>query len=88
MVVRQWIERALCRGRSDVDWDGDRVLEQHRSICLRCSVYDDCLSTALSHGRELDVGIWAATAPRDRHVMRQTGRVWRQTAIEYRDSYV
>lgn len=88
MVVRSWIDQAACRGRSDVNWDSDLLLEQHREICSRCPVSEDCLTTALSHRLELDVGIWAATTPRDRRALRQTGRVWKQTAIAYGDSRV
>jgi WhiB family transcriptional regulator, redox-sensing transcriptional regulator len=52
--------------RTDTD-DTDRAI----AICQGCPVRQPCLTEALHHPDEVDVGIWGATTPEDRRTLRR-----------------
>jgi hypothetical protein len=52
-----WLQRAACRRRPDLDWfDLDCNLEPCLQVCVTCTVADDCLDYAIEYNcRE---GMW------------------------------
>jgi WhiB family transcriptional regulator, redox-sensing transcriptional regulator len=74
-----WQTAAACAGtdprlftdpRADTD-DTDRAI----AICRRCRVRQHCLTEALHHPDDYDVGIWGATTVEDRLTLRRRQRV-------------
>ena len=54
---REWMDRAACRDRADLDWfDLDCTLQAAVNVCLACTVADDCYEYARKH--KLDEGVW------------------------------
>jgi WhiB family transcriptional regulator, redox-sensing transcriptional regulator len=71
----RWQSAAACTGtdprlftdpRADTD-DTHRAI----AICRRCPVRRPCLTEALHHPADYDVGIWGATTVEDRHALRR-----------------
>ena len=53
----EWIERAACRQRPDLDWfDLDCGLEPAHMVCVQCPVADECLEYAIRH--DCRDGLW------------------------------
>lgn len=71
MSTSDWRDSALC-AQTDPEaffpGKGESV-RPAKSVCARCTVQDDCLTTALTHGDDL-TGIWAGTTQRDRRHIR------------------
>ena len=56
-VGTDWMERAACVGRLDIDYfDIDCSLQAALETCAVCPVGDICLQYAIEH--KLDEGIW------------------------------
>ena len=67
-----WMTRAACRGRTDIEWLSDFVPAAAAALCVACPVMDDCLNYALTnHESKCDVGVWGGTSPQQRYDIRQ-----------------
>jgi WhiB family redox-sensing transcriptional regulator len=80
VVTQEWLDRAACRGRTDVDFDGPMAWPDALAICGRCPVRIECLRWALDRHPDHDYGILAGTTAADRHLIRhgrlEARQVW------------
>lgn len=73
--MTSWRKEAACLGMPldlffpKQKWDAENVPNAIRQICNACPVAMDCLEYALS--LDTNVGIWAATTPRQREAIRK-----------------
>ena len=76
MAGTDWMSRAACSGRDDLDWfDLDCGLKEALAVCHACPVMTDCLNYAIKH--DLDDGVWGGVYGYRLRKMR-TQRVGRQ----------
>ena len=61
-----WRNRASCKGRGDVDWDGFGPVQV--LICSGCPVRTDCLHAGLQEPES--AGTWGMTSEAQRHRLR------------------
>ena len=80
-----WKQKAACRGRGDVDWDGFGPVQV--LICAGCPVRAECLHSGL-----LEVespGTWGMTSEAQRNRIRNgkaaVGEIWEQNETEARE---
>ena len=75
----EWVHRAKCR---DVDPElffpvgttgpAAAQIEAAKSVCVSCSVRDECLEWALVTGQ--DAGVWGGTSEEERRSIRRARR--------------
>ena len=88
MVGHDWIERAACRGRTDVDFDGPMAWPEAIDLCGGCPVRVECLRWALDRHPDHDYGILAGTTAHDRVLIRDgrltAATIWAEQGFPYR----
>lgn len=88
-MMADWIERAACRGRTDVDFDGPMAWPDALELCGRCPVRGECLGWALDRHRDHDYGILGGTTAFERDLIRRgkldVRRIWREQGFPYRE---
>ena len=79
-----WKNRAACRGRGDVDWDGFGPVQV--LICSGCPVRAECLHEGLQEVES--PGTWGMTSEAQRNRIRNgkaaVGEIWQQNETEAR----
>jgi hypothetical protein len=84
MTDRAWVEQAACRGESSrpfTDPEDDRDVSAALGTCRGCPVRRQCLTAALQHPPDVDVGIWGGTTEHDRDRIR-SGTLTTEAALQ------
>ncbi|HJT02100.1 MAG TPA: WhiB family transcriptional regulator [Pseudonocardiaceae bacterium] len=82
----EWRARAACRGRSDIEWQGDGRGWEHeaKAVCAGCPVRARCLQDAIEN-REF--GVWGGTTETERDRLRRgepARSAWKQARADLR----